>query len=260
MKHFFLSVIFLSAIACNDTKKEDGQDPEEAIEEVDSTSTAADNVLVFTKTAGFRHKSIETGVALIKKLGSENDFNVTQTEDSLQFNTENLKKYDLVLFLSTTMDVLGEEQEKAFEDYIQNGGSFMGIHAASDTEYEWPWYGKLVGAYFLNHPGNPNVRNADIKRIDKEHISTKMLPDTWNRTDEWYNFKDINPEINVLLELDETSYEGGENGGYHPIAWYHEYNGGRAFYTGGGHTEESFSEPLFVEHVLGGIFYCLGRE
>ncbi|MCM5662354.1 ThuA domain-containing protein [Galbibacter mesophilus] len=258
MKHFFLSVILLAFVACNDTKEEKTDETPQTVEENDSVSTSADKVLVFTKTAGFRHKSIETGVELIKKLGNENDFSVTQTEDSLQFNTENLKKYDLVMFLSTTMDVLGEEQQNAFEGYIQNGGSFMGIHAAADTEYEWPWYGKLVGAYFENHPkGTPE---ATITVLDRNHVSTKGLPEKWIRKDEWYNYKDINSDINVLMNLEESTYEGGTNGENHPIAWYHEFDGGRAFYTGGGHTKESFEEPLFVEHVLGGIFYCLERE
>lgn len=132
----------------------------------------------------------------------------------------------------------------------------MGVHAATDTEYEWPWYGKLVGAYFTNHP---KVQKAIIKVTDKKHPSTKLLPDVWEHTDEWYNFKDINPDMKVLAWLDEKSYEGGTNGNEHPIAWYHEYDGGRAFYTGLGHTEESYSDPLFLKHLLGGIQYAIGK-
>ena len=216
-------------------------------------------ILVFTKTMGYRHKSIEKGVETLKNLGKENSFVITQTEDSLQFNDANLKKYDLVLFLSTTMDVLGADQEKAFKNYINNGGNYMGIHAASDTEYDWPWYGKLVGAYFTSHPNDPNVREAKMKVVNRQHISTSHLNDTWERNDEWYNYKNINPDIEVLIYLDETSYEGGTNGDNHPIAWYHEFDGGRVFYTGGGHTEESYDEPDFQKHLVGGINYCLGR-
>ncbi|MGB5819951.1 MAG: ThuA domain-containing protein [Saonia sp.] len=219
----------------------------------------ADQILVFTKTVGFRHKSIEKGVATLQELGATHDFEITHTEDSLQFNNTNLKKYKLVIFLSTTLNVLGEEQEKAFEDYIKSGGSFMGIHAATDTEYDWPWYGQLVGAYFKGHPNNPNIREAKISVLDKDHPSTVHLQDTWVRRDEWYNYKSINPNINVLLNLDEGSYEGGTNGANHPIAWYHEYDGGRSFYTGGGHTKKSFDDPYFRMHLLGGIMYCLGR-
>lgn len=216
-------------------------------------------ILVFTKTMGYRHKSIEKGVETLKNLGKENNFSVTQTEDSLQFNESNLKKYDLVLFLSTTMDVLGPDQEQAFKNYINNGGNYMGIHAASDTEYDWPWYGKLVGAYFTSHPNNPNVREAKMNVVNREHLSTAHLKDTWVRNDEWYNYKNINPAMNVLIYLDETSYEGGTNGDNHPIAWYYEFDGGRVFYTGGGHTEESYDEPDFQKHLVGGINYCLGR-
>lgn len=216
-------------------------------------------ILVFTKTMGYRHKSIEKGVETLKILGKENNFSVTQTEDSLQFNETNLKKYDLVLFLSTTMDVLGPDQEQAFKNYINNGGNYMGIHAASDTEYGWPWYGKLVGAYFTSHPNNPNVREAKMNVVNRKHLSTAHLKDTWVRNDEWYNYENINPDLEVLIYLDETSYEGGTNGDNHPIAWYHEFDGGRVFYTGGGHTKESYDEPDFQKHLVGGINYCLGR-
>ena len=216
-------------------------------------------ILVFTKTMGYRHKSIEKGVETLKILGKENSFSITQTEDSLQFNDTNLKKYDLILFLSTTMDVLGADQEQAFKNYINNGGNYMGIHAASDTEYDWPWYGKLVGAYFTSHPNDPNVRVAKMNVVNRQHLSTSHLNDTWERNDEWYNYKNINPDMEVLIYLDETSYEGGTNGDNHPIAWYHEFDGGRVFYTGGGHTEESYDEPDFQKHLVGGINYCLGR-
>lgn len=225
----------------------------------DNIETAPAQILVYTKTLGYRHKSIEKGVKTLKELGKKNNFQITQTEDSLQFNLKNLEKYQLVIFLSTTMDVLGAEQEKAFTEYIRGGGSFMGIHAATDTEYEWPWYGKLVGAYFESHPNDPNVREASMNVVDKNHSSTKHLDDTWTRSDEWYNYKNINPDLKVLIFLDESTYEGGTNDDFHPIAWYHEFEGGRSFYTGGGHTKESFDEPAFQKHLLGGINYCLGR-
>jgi hypothetical protein len=146
------------------------------------------HILVFTKTMGYRHKSIEKGVETLKNLGKENNYVLTQTEDSLQFNDTNLKKYDLVLFLSTTMDVLGPEQEEAFKKYINKGGNYMGIHAATDTEYDWPWYGKLVGAYFASHPNDPNVREAKMNVVNKQHLATAHLNDTWVRNDEWYNY------------------------------------------------------------------------
>lgn len=218
---------------------------------------ALSQILVFTKTAGYRHESIEKGVETLRELGRRNNFRITQTEDSLQFNAANLKKYQLVIFLSTTMDVLDTQQQGAFENYIKNGGSFMGIHSATDTEYEWPWYGKLVGAYFESHPNDPNVREAKMQVVDKNHPATAHLQEVWIRKDEWYNYKNINPDLQVLIKLDETSYEGGTNGDNHPIAWYHTFDGGRAFYTGGGHTNESFDEPDFRKHLVGGIMWCL---
>ncbi|MEN8789923.1 MAG: ThuA domain-containing protein [Flavobacteriaceae bacterium] len=218
------------------------------------------SILVFTKTAGFRHGSIEKGVSTLRNLGAENDFEITHTEEASVFTASGLLDFDLVIFLSTTRDILEPDQENAFMMYINQGGSFMGIHAASDTEYGWPWYGELVGAYFESHPSNPNVREAALDVVDKSHQSTAHLPDRWMREDEWYNFRNINPDIRVLINLDESSYEGGTNGDIHPIAWYHEFDGGRSFYTGGGHTEASFDEEDFQKHLLGGIEYCLGRN
>ncbi|MFD2100324.1 ThuA domain-containing protein [Flagellimonas iocasae] len=217
-------------------------------------------VMVFTKTEGYRHESIEKGVSTLRELGRKNGFIALQTESSEDFTPQNLANYKLVVFLSTTLDVLDDNQQKAFEGYIKNGGSFLGIHGASDTEFDWPWYGKLVGGYFVDHPNNPNVRSAKINVVDKSHSSTSHLPDVWPREDEWYNFKDLNPNVTVLMKLDETSYEGGTNGENHPIAWYHEFDGGRSFYTGGGHTNESFDEPNFKQHLLGAIEWCLKRK
>ncbi len=218
------------------------------------------SILVFTKTEGYRHKSIEKGVSTLTELGLQNGFGVVHTEDASTFNSENLAQYDVIVFLSTTMDILNEQQEDAFKGYINKGGSFMGIHAATDTEYDWPWYGQLVGAYFESHPNDPNVRKAIMEVVNRQHPSTSHLGESWERNDEWYNFKNINPDIQVLIMLDESSYEGGTNGDFHPIAWYHEFDGGRVFYTGGGHTKESFDETDFKQHLLGGLNYCLGRK
>ncbi|MEO5893788.1 MAG: ThuA domain-containing protein [Ferruginibacter sp.] len=213
-------------------------------------------VLIFSKTNGFRHQSIPVGIAAIKKLGLENKFSVDATEDSLAFTNENLAKYNAVIFLSPTMNVLGEEQQKALENFIQKGGGFVGIHAATDCEYDWPWYVKMVGASFLSHP---EQQVAKLIIVDKNNIATKHLPETWERKDEWYNFKNMNPDVHVLLKIDETSYKGGKNGDNHPMAWYHDYDGGRAFYTELGHTDESFSDPAYLQHLLGGIKYAIKK-
>ena len=136
----------------------------------------------------------------------------------------------------------------------------MGIHAATDTEYDWPWYGKLVGAYFESHPSNPNVKKGEYFVVDKNHLASDCLPDRFERTDEFYSFKNINNDIKVLVKIDEKTYTGGTNGDNHPMAWYHEYDGGRAFYTAMGHTDESYAEPLFLTHLAGGIKYVLGGD
>ena len=213
-------------------------------------------VLIFSKTNGYRHQSIPVGIEAIKKMGLENKFTVDATEDSLAFTDNNLAKYNAIIFLNPTMNVLGEEQQKAMENYIRKGGGFVGIHAATDCEYNWPWYVKMVGASFLSHPAQ---QVAKINVVDKNNKATKHLPNPWERKDEWYNFKSMNPDVKVLLKIDETSYTGGKNGDNHPMAWYHEYDGGRAFYTALGHTNESYSEPAFLKHLLAGIKYAMKK-
>jgi cytochrome c len=212
-------------------------------------------VLVFSKTKGYRHESIEAGKAAIATLGIQNKFDVDTTEDASLFNEENLKRYRAVIFLSTTMDVLDVVQQSDFKRFIEAGGGYVGIHAAADTEYEWPWYGKLVGAYFKSHP---KQQEAIVKKV--KPFGTNATPDTWTRKDEWYNYKSISDDINVIYQLDESSYEGGENDGNHPIAWYHDFEGGRSFYTGMGHTEESYADPVYLDHLLQGIKYAIGDK
>lgn len=219
-------------------------------------SLAKDRILVFSKTAGYHHKSIDVGIKAIQEMGVKYHFDVDTTTDSTKFVYSNLKKYAAVVFLSTTGDVLNGEQQKAFQHYIEGGGGFLGVHAATDTEYGWPWYGKLVGAYFVKHP---KIQEAVLVINDSTNIATKHLPRPWKRTDEWYNFKDIQPDLHVLISIDETSYTGGINGPHHPMAWYHRYDGGRAFYTELGHTDESWSDPLYLQHLWGGLQYAMGK-
>ena len=213
-------------------------------------------VLVFSRTMGFRHGSIEKGIESIKRLGDDYGFNVEATEDPSVFNEESLKRYQAVVFLNTTGDVLSSDQEKSFERFIQNGGGFVGVHSAADTEYDWSWYGRIVGAYFDSHPV---IQPAEIRVIDRNHPSTEFLSRRWTHTDEWYNYR-ANPRgrVHVLAVLDEASYEGGNQGIDHPIAWCHNFDGGRAWYTGLGHTEESYTDQFFLGHLLGGIQYAAG--
>ena len=221
-------------------------------------------ILVFSKTAGYHHESIAEGNVAIQKLGSLNNFDVDTTTEAAMFTEDTLKKYVAVVFLSTTGNVLDYLQEAAFERYIQAGGGYMGIHAAADCEYDWGWYGRLVGGYFLSHPGIndtfPNIQPGILNVVDKDNSATRFLPAEWKRTDEFYSYKKLSRDTKVLLKIDEKSYHGGANGDNHPMAWYHEYDGGRAFYTALGHTKESFSEDNYLKHILGGIQYAIGAN
>ncbi|NND73223.1 MAG: ThuA domain-containing protein [Rhodothermales bacterium] len=219
------------------------------------------SVLVYSHTNGWRHDSIEAGVAALKQLGADNNFDVLATEDSLVFNSDSLKNYDAVVFLLTTLDVLGPTEQVALQRYIQAGGGYVGVHSASDTEYGWSWYGQLVGAYFTGHPSDPGEREGRLVVDDADHPSTAHLSSEWVRTDEWYDLRSVNNNIEPVLLIDETSYKTpGENPlpDLRPIAWYHEFDGGRSFYTALGHTTESYSEPAFLQHLLGGIRYAIG--
>jgi type 1 glutamine amidotransferase len=215
-------------------------------------------VLVFSKTAAFRHhQGIAAGKIAILQMGRDNKFAVDTTEDASVFTPENLKRYAAVVFLSTTGNILDDAQQTAFERYIKAGGGFMGIHSATDTEYDWPWYGELVGAYFGSHPAQ---QEAIFNIVDQNNIATRHLPLVWKRKDELYNFKWIGEGLHILIKIDENSYTGGKNGDFHPMSWYHNFQGGRAFYTGLGHDNTSFADPLYLKHVLGGISYAMGRK
>lgn len=213
-------------------------------------------ILVFYKTAAYKHLSIPAGITAISKLGQEHNFLVDTSSNATVFDLKNLKNYHAIVFLSTSGDMLNDEQQSQFEQYIRSGGGFVGIHGASAGEYDWPWYGKLVGAVFDGHPAQ---QNATFKVIDKKHPSTRHFPSQWNMKEELYNFKNINPNINVLLTVDETSYQGGTNGSFHPMAWYHEFEGGRSFYTALGHADDKYINPLFLKHILEGIRYAMAK-
>jgi len=214
-------------------------------------------VLVFSKTAGFRHDSIPAGIAAIRSLGRANGFSVSTTEDAGVFARKRLGRFDAVVFLSTSGDVLSPRQQRAFRSYIRHGSGWVGIHSAADTEYEWPFYGRLLGAYFKSHPV---IQPATIDVVDRSHPSTRRVPAHWQRTDEWYNFRS-NPRgtVHVLATLDESTYSGGTMGADHPIAWCHRYDGGRSVYTAMGHTRQSFSERRYLAHLLGAIEMAAGR-
>lgn len=219
-------------------------------------------ILVFSKTAGFHHESIANGNTAIQKLGVGNNFDVDTTTNAAWFTDDSLNKYAAIVFLSTTGDILDYRQRVALERYIQAGGGYVGIHAAADAEYDWHWYGRLTGGYFLDHPGIhdsfPNVQEGVLNVVDANNPATQFLPKQWKRKDEFYSYKELNKDVHVLLTIDESSYKGGHRMGDHPMAWYHDYDGGRAFYTELGHTNESYTENNYLRHLLAGIQYAIG--
>jgi type 1 glutamine amidotransferase len=212
--------------------------------------------LVFSRTTGFRHASIPAGIVAIESIGAAHALEVEATEDPAAFTAANLARFRVVIFLNTTGDVLDAPQQAAFEQYITAGGGFAGVHSAADTEYAWPWYGDLVGAYFQSHPA---IQSATIHVVDATHPATQGLPPAVTRTDEWYDFQSVPaPDVRILLRVDEDTYSGGVMGDPHPISWSRALGNGRAWYTAMGHTSESYAEPLFLHHLAGGILWAAG--
>ena len=243
-----------NAIAGGPATEETEEDP------LPTSPAVLERVLVFSRTLGYRHEAIGPGIEAIRSLGTANGFAVEATEEAASFNDENLSSFDVVIFLSTTADVLDDGQQAAFERYIRAGGGWVGVHAAADTEYEWPWYGQLLGggAYFESHP---EIQTVQLEVEDTSHPATAHLPQAFAVQDEWYNFRqNPRPSVSVLMTLDESSYAPGDGamGADHPIAWCHEFEGGRAFYTGLGHRPELYTDPLFTRHLLGGIRWAAG--
>lgn len=220
-------------------------------------------ILLFTKTDGFHHESINEGVTAIKQLANRNTFSVDWQENASVFNDKELSKYQAVIFLNTTGNILNEEQQTAFEKFIKSGKGFVGIHSASDTEYDWAWYTKMVGMMFKIHP---QQQTAYLKVEDSDFPGMERFPKKLLWTDEWYEFsaKKSN-NLKILVSVDEKSYdpyakwgdnEGKGMGTMHPISWYHNYDGGRSFYTALGHIPSTFSDQTFLDHIYGGIYWA----
>ena len=215
-------------------------------------------LLVYSKTVGFRHDSIPEGVRALGELAGRKGWDFEATEDPTAFHDSRLARFDLVLFLNTNGGVLDDAGREALVRFVRSGKAFVGVHGAAATEPDWPWFAGLVGATFKAHPA---IQPALVRVADKRHPATRNLPDSFRRTDEWYGFHECpRAEVRVLLTLDESSYEPGDGamGADHPLAWCHEYEGGRSFYTALGHTKESYEERPFLEHVAGGIAWALG--
>ncbi|MEP6792961.1 MAG: ThuA domain-containing protein [Saprospiraceae bacterium] len=208
------------------------------------------NVLIFSKTNAFRHECIEPGTIALESYFKTHGVHSMHSEDSSMISNEKLQPFDAILFFQTTGNILDSIQQLALQKFIKSGKGFVGIHSAADTEYDWPWYVNMVGAQFADHP---DIQSATLQKADTSHIACKQLPARWTRTDEWYNFKQPPANVQVLLTIDESTYQGGTMGANHPMSWCHQYDGGRAFYTALGHTVESYKDTMFLEHVLQGV-------
>ena len=219
--------------------------------------------LLFTKTAGWHHNSVLEGVSAIRALSKMHHFDVDWHEDANHFNEENLAKYDVVIFLLTTGDVLNESQQQAFETFIKQGKGFVGVHSAADTEHDWPWFKALVGRTFVIHPA---IQTANIDVLTHNFPGTEQLTNRFLWTDEYYHYGKAHSEkLNYILAVDEKSYSPTAQwgdlkvkgmGDFHPIAWYQRYDGGRSFYTGLGHLAASYEQPMFLSHLYGGIYWA----
>lgn len=220
-------------------------------------------VLLFTKTAGWHHQSLLEGVSAMKGLARKHHFELEWHEDAQKFSDESLQSYDAVIFLNTTGDVLNLKQQQAFINFIQGGKGFVGIHSAADTEKDWPWFTQLVGRTFKIHP---HIQTARINVLNRNFPGLERMPDSFLWTDEWYDFGPENVSgLNYLITVDERTYDthadwgdvkGEGMGAFHPIAWYHNFDGGRSFYTGFGHVPAVYENPLFLDHVFAGIYWA----
>lgn len=221
------------------------------------------NVLLYTGTQGFHHQSQLEGVTAMRQLADKHFFKLDWQEDPGVFNDKNLEQFQVIVFLSTTGDLFNAEQKAAIEKFIQSGKGFVGIHSASDTEYNWEWFTKLVGRSFHIHPVN---QTAELQVLSRKFPGLERMPDRFLWTDEYYEF---GPEkikgLNYILAVDEKTYDPNANWGvksgkgmgkFHPMAWYHEYDGGRSFYTALGHIPATYSDTIFLEHIYGGIYWA----
>ncbi|MFM6930809.1 MAG: ThuA domain-containing protein [Novosphingobium sp.] len=211
-------------------------------------------ILVFSKTNAFRHEeSIPPGNAFFADLAKQKGWGYFQTENGAAFSPEILAKFDAVVFNNVSGDVFSADQQAAFKAFIENGGGFVGLHAAGDNSHkDWGWYMKdLLGTTFTQHTMKPQFQQATVHVADAAHPAVQGLPAQWNRTEEWYSF-DRSPRTSgakVLITVDEKTYNPeGMFGkdlkmGDHPMVWSRCIGKGRVLYSAFGHRAESWAEP-----------------
>jgi len=219
--------------------------------------------LLFTGTTGYRHASIEAGVKAMQTMAEKHFFILEWTEDSTVFDTALNGSFDLMIFLNTSGDFLSEKGKTNLKMFVENGGGFVGIHGATASLENWPWYAEMIGAKFAGHP---YVQTGIVTKNDVQHPSTYHIQEKWLWTDEWYVFTDLSDNMEVLLEVDESSYdpthcweEISGMGDSHPVAWVKKQGQGSVFYTALGHLPEAFSDELFLNHIMGGIYWVVNN-
>jgi uncharacterized protein len=222
---------------------------------------APHHVLIFSHSTGYRHASIEPGIAAITALGERAGYVMSASEDPDIFSDAGLAPFDAIVLLSISTrhsdpssEFFTGTRREAFENFVHRGGGVVGIHAASDSHYNWPWYGQMIGGWFDHHP--PGTPEGQIRVVDADHPATRGMPATATRTDEWYYIRDLDPNVRLLVTYDPASI-GQPEPGPNPLSWAHEFEGGRVFYTAMGHTSESYAEPLFLNHIAGGLAWVL---
>ena len=222
-------------------------------------------VLIYSGSTGYRHDSIPAGVEAMKVIATRLGYEVDATEDPHVFTADKLAAYKAIVFVSTTTDPKKPESEwftgerrDALVGFLKAGKGVVGLHAAGDSHYHWPWYGQMIGGYFERHPkGTPK---GTLTVHDAKHPATAKLPKTITRNDEWYYYKDFDPTVRVLVTVDPASIGDGEaDVNPNPVVWYKEFGGGRVFYNGLGHTAESYQEPYMVDLLTGGLEYAAGK-
>lgn len=226
-------------------------------------------ILVYTRNytpdgKGYVHDNIATAVDAIRKMGAENNFDVDHSEDPKAFEDSNLKKYAAIVFASSNNEAFeNDAQREAFQRYIRSGGGFAGIHSATGSERKWPWFWSMIGGSFSRHP---KLQPFVVHVADTEHPSTRGLPASFEWTDECYYHKEMNPGLKILLttdpgKLDDPKWSespGSTAGGQIPLAWYHNFEGGRVYFIALGHKKEHYSDPLLYSQILGGIQWAMG--
>jgi type 1 glutamine amidotransferase len=232
---------------------------------------AEKRILVYTRNftpdgKGYVHDNIAASVEAIRRMGAENGFAVEASDDPSVFTAENLERYKALVFSSSNNEAFSADaQRDAFKRYIKSGGGFVGIHSATGSERNWPYFWAVVGGKFLRHP---KMQKFTVRVKDRAHPSTKDLPATFEWEDECYYNEKLNPDIRVLLVTDPAKLDDPDKGDYPgdrfgdslPLAWYHTYDGGRQFYTALGHKKEHYSDPILTRHILGGILWAMGAK